>query len=77
MKNLLSYEIERKYEKTVSVYKGKGDEKPLFSASANGSHRFSVRQLLAAAAVAALAFGALILGAGCDAREAEKRKHND
>ena len=77
MKDLLSYEIERKYDRTVSVYRGKGDEKPLFSASANGSNRFSVRQLLAAAAVTALALGALILGAKCDAREAEKKKRQD
>ena len=33
MKDLLSREIERKYQRTVSVYRGKDDEKPLFSVS--------------------------------------------
>ena len=77
MKDLLSREIERKYQRTVSVYRGKDDEKPLFSVSTDGSVRFSLRQLLAAAAVAAFAIGALILGAKYDAREAEKKQRQD
>ena len=53
MKNLLSYEIGRKYEKTVTLYQNKGDEKPLLATTVSGDYRISVRRLLFAAAIAA------------------------
>jgi len=53
MKDLLSCELGTKYEKTFSLYRKKGDEKPLFSTTFSGDYRITLRRLLVAATVAA------------------------
>lgn len=53
MNNWFSSEIRRKYAKTVSLYRNKGDETPAFSVSYAGDYRIPVGRLLIAAAIAA------------------------
>ena len=53
MQNPFSYEIGCKYHKSFALYRNKGDETPVASASFSGDNRISIRRLLVAAAVAA------------------------
>ena len=69
MKNLLSVEIGRKYEKTVSLYRKKGDDKPLFSATFAGDFRMTLGRLLVACACAVGGVAALILAAKINASD--------
>ena len=68
-KSLLSYEIGRKYEKTVALFKSKDDGKPLFSTTVSGDYRISVRKLLVGCAVAAALTAFLCLAAELDKKE--------
>ena len=72
MRDLLGYEIGQKYEKTVSLYRKKGDEEPLLSTTVSGDYRISVRKLLVGCAVVAASACCLFLGAALDRREAKK-----
>ena len=72
MKDWLACEIGHKYEKTVSLYRKKGDEKPLLSTTVSGDYRISVRKLLVGCAVVAASACCLFLGAALDRREAKK-----
>ena len=69
MRDLLAYEIGHKYEKTVSLYRKKGDEKPLLSTTVSGDYRISVRKLLVGCAVAAALTAFLCLAAELDKKE--------
>ena len=53
MQNPLFYEIGCKYQKTYALYRNKGDQTPIASASFSGDHRISIRRLLITAAVTA------------------------
>ena len=72
MRDLLAYEIGRKYEKTFSLYRKKGDEKPLLSTTVSGDYRITLRRLLVGCAVVAAPACCLFLGAALDRREAKK-----
>lgn len=72
MRDLLAYEIGRKYENTFSLYRKKGDEKPLLSTTVSGDYRFPLRRLLVGCAVVAASACCLFLGAALDRREAKK-----
>jgi hypothetical protein len=69
MKDWLACEIGHKYEKTVSLYRKKGDEKPLLSTTVSGDYRISVRKLLVGCAVAAALTAFLCLAAELDKKE--------
>lgn len=70
MKDWLACEIGQKYEKTVSLYRKKGDEKPLYSSTVSGDYRISVRKLLVGCAVAAALTAFLCLAAKLDGMDA-------
>ena len=72
MKDWLACEIGHKYEKTVSLYRKKGDEKPLYSSTVSGDYRITLRRLLVGCAVVAASACCLFLGAALDHREAKK-----
>ena len=72
MRDLLAYEIGRKYENTFSLYRKKGDEKPLLSTTVSGDYRFPLRRLLVGCAVVAASACCFFLGAALDRREAKK-----
>ena len=66
MKDWLACEIGHKYEKTVSLYRKKGDEKPLYSSTVSGDYRISLRSLLCGCALAAALTAVLCLAAELD-----------
>ena len=70
MKDWLACEIGHKYEKTVSLYRKKGDEKPLYSSTVSGDYRISLRSLLFGCAVAAALTAVLCLAAKYDRADA-------
>ena len=70
MRDLLGYEIGQKYEKTVSLYRKKGDDKPLLSTTVSGDYRITVRKLLVGCAVAAALTAFLCLAAKLDGMDA-------
>ena len=71
MKDWLACEIGHKYEKTVSLYRKKGDEKPLYSSTVSGDYRISLRSLLFGCAVAAALTAVLCLAAELDGKDAK------
>ena len=71
MKDWLAWEIGHKYEKTVSLYRKKGDEKPLYSSTVSGDYRISLRSLLFGCALAAALTAVLCLAAELDGKDAK------
>ena len=69
MKDWLACEIGHKFEKTVSLYRKRGDEKPLYSSTVSGDYRISLRSLLFGCAVAAALTAVLCLAAELDKKE--------
>ena len=71
MKDWLACEIGQKYEKTVSLYRKKGDGKPLLSSTVSGDYRISLRKLLVGCAVAVAVTAVLCLAAEFDGKDAK------
>ena len=71
MKDWLACEIGHKFEKTVSLYRKRGDEKPLYSSTVSGDYRISLRSLLFGCAVAAALTAVLCLAAELDGKDAK------